>query len=197
MGRILRRAVQYAASHGAWFIGEEFIRDSHLDVVSLSRENQQRFVLRFPAEARDAAIVSAGVEGAPNAECCPAGGRGVEVVDQSLVGSRFNQTESEYRRGDAEDHVALRQRSSEVRLGQRAARRIRTPPDGIEIVHAAVRSAIRVLTNRASSIGPFGVTKDGTVFVAPSSVASAICGLVIAFCGLFSPGLLPPGAGWA
>src|SRR6266436_634392 len=49
------RAVESAASRGASFGGKQFIRDTHLDLVSLSRENQQRFVLPFPAKTRDAA----------------------------------------------------------------------------------------------------------------------------------------------
>src|SRR5260370_23339465 len=50
---------------------------------------------------------------------------------------------------------------------------------------------------RASRTGPSAVMKDGTKFLAPSSVASATCGLGTDFCGLFRPGLVPPIAGWA
>src|ERR1700722_17710683 len=50
---------------------------------------------------------------------------------------------------------------------------------------------------RASSTGPFAVINDGTVLVAPSSVASATCGFGIGFCGLVGPGLAPPIVGWA
>ena len=39
--------------------------------------------------------------------------------------------------------------------------------------------------------------KDGTVLLAPCSVASATCGFGLGFCGLLNPGLLPPTAGCA
>src|SRR6266404_1659228 len=55
-----------------------------------------------------------------------------------------------------------------------------TPPSGVP-------SGLR--TKRASRIGPFAVMKDGTVFLAPISVAAATCGLV--------GGLDPPTAGCA
>ena len=53
------------------------------------------------------------------------------------------------------------------------------------------------LMKRASRVGPFGVMKGGTEFVAPSSVARATCGFGTGFCGLRSPGLEPPAAGCA
>src|SRR5262252_2249613 len=52
-------------------------------------------------------------------------------------------------------------------------------------------------TKRASRTGPPGVTKEGTVFAAPSSVASATCGLGRGLSLLFRPGLVPPIAGSA
>src|SRR6478672_4086412 len=53
------------------------------------------------------------------------------------------------------------------------------------------------MMKRASRTGPLGKMNGGTTLVAPSSVASAICGLGTGFTGLFNPGLLPPTAGSA
>src|SRR5580704_7814204 len=56
---------------------------------------------------------------------------------------------------------------------------------------------LEVAMKRASRTGPLAVMNDGTVFLAPSRVASATCGLGTGTCGLVSPGLLPPIAGCA
>src|SRR6266852_1109449 len=56
---------------------------------------------------------------------------------------------------------------------------------------------VSVEVNRASRTGPPAVTKEGTVLVAPSSVASATCGLGRALIRLLRPGLVPPTAGSA
>src|SRR5579859_580494 len=54
-----------------------------------------------------------------------------------------------------------------------------------------------VETNRASRTGPLVWTNGGTVLVAPSSVASATCGLGRGLILLVGPGLVPPTAGSA
>src|SRR5207245_5743583 len=41
---------------------EEFARDAHLDVVGLAREQQERLVLRLPAEPRNGPVVAVEVE---------------------------------------------------------------------------------------------------------------------------------------
>ena len=41
---------------------EQLVGDAHLDVVGLAREQQQRLVLRLPAEARDRAVVAVAVD---------------------------------------------------------------------------------------------------------------------------------------
>src|SRR5712692_1471226 len=56
---------------------------------------------------------------------------------------------------------------------------------------------VSVEVNRASRTGPPAVTNEGTVLVAPSSVASATCGFGTGLILLFSPGLEPPTAGAA
>src|SRR6478672_8608893 len=53
------------------------------------------------------------------------------------------------------------------------------------------------MMKRASRTGPLGKMKGGTALVAPSSVASATCGLGTGLTGLLNPGLLPPTAGSA
>src|SRR6185312_10955051 len=54
------------------------------------------------------------------------------------------------------------------------------------------------MPSRPSRTGPPGVMNAGTTFRAPSSVASATCGLGIGSLLLFRPGLLPrtPGSEW-
>src|SRR5260370_4400593 len=51
--------------------------------------------------------------------------------------------------------------------------------------------------NRASRTGPFAEMNGGIVFVAPSSVATAICGFGTGTCGLKGAGLVPPTEGCA
>src|SRR5579871_1149990 len=69
-----------------------------------------------------------------------------------------------------------------------------TPPSGVFVPGT--------LMNRASRTGPFAVTKEGTVFVAPSRVATATCGFPVVECPAWSVvvkfpgGLLPPTMGY-
>src|SRR6267154_2153188 len=58
-------------------------------------------------------------------------------------------------------------------------------------------AASRASGKRASTVGPLGVTKAGTLFCAPRKVASGICGLMTNW-GVPGPGLLPPidGCAW-
>jgi hypothetical protein len=60
------------------------------------------------------------------------------------------------------------------------------PPSGVVL---KVPLAFSRNANRASRTGLLAEMKKGMVLVAPSSEATAICGLVL--------GLVPPVAGWA
>ncbi len=40
------------------FIWENFIRDTHFDVICLAGEQEQRLVLRLPSEASDSTVVA-------------------------------------------------------------------------------------------------------------------------------------------
>src|SRR5882724_8968403 len=62
-----------------------------------------------------------------------------------------------------------------------------TPPLGALVL--GLPFELKKKGKRASRTGPFAVTKDGMVFLAPSALASVTCGLV--------KGLVPPTAGWA
>src|SRR5882724_1580640 len=57
---------------------------------------------------------------------------------------------------------------------------------------------LEVAMKRASRTGPFAVMNDGTTLVAPSSLASATCGLGSGRWGLSRLGLEPPllGCAW-
>src|SRR5262249_14246944 len=113
------------------FLREELVADALLDVVGLSGEQQERFVLSLPAEARDRSVIAIAVRIAGGQEPLrlpedPERGfrRGVGrlVGDDGGVRDRFDESQAECRRGNAEDHVVASHLSSEVLLLDRAAR---------------------------------------------------------------------------
>ena len=53
--------IEDASGGGVALVGEAFVGDALLDVVGLAGENQQRLVLRLPAEARNRPVVGADV----------------------------------------------------------------------------------------------------------------------------------------
>src|ERR1043166_5336242 len=59
---ILGGLVEGAARYSIALVGEDFVGYAHLHVVGLAREDQERFILRFPTGTHDAAIVAADVE---------------------------------------------------------------------------------------------------------------------------------------
>ena len=68
LGAILRQAVELAAAVGLALVGEDLVGHALLDVVGLAGEDQQRLVLRLPAEPGDRAVVAAVVEPPGDAE---------------------------------------------------------------------------------------------------------------------------------
>src|SRR5438552_5867264 len=73
-------------------------------------------------------------------------GRVVYLVrEDRLVGDLLDQARAEHRRRNPEDHVAARELALEVRLRERASRRVGAAGDREQVVHASVRRAIRVL----------------------------------------------------
>ena len=84
-------------------LGKYLVGSSHLHVVSLAGEHQQRFVLRFPAKAGDRSIIAVAIECAADAE--DVGGLILLIIDQSRVIDVFDQTGAECGGGNSEDDI--------------------------------------------------------------------------------------------
>src|SRR5262249_48993841 len=134
---------------------EELVANALLDVVRLAGEEQQRFVLGLPAEARDRPVVAASVRiaggqeplrPAENAERSLRRGVGRLVGHDGGVRDRFDQAQCERRRGNAEDQVGAGHLSSEVLLLDRAGRGVAglvdATTDDEERVDAAIAGAV-------------------------------------------------------
>src|ERR1039457_4205336 len=55
--RVLRSGVELTAGRFVALLREKLVRDTHFDVVCLTRKHEKRFVLRLPAESGDGSIV--------------------------------------------------------------------------------------------------------------------------------------------
>ena len=144
LGGIFRRSVVHAARDGRAFVAECFVRYSLLDVVGLAGKDHQRFVLRFPAEPSDRAVVAAGVENAADTELRfdpPVRG---QVGLQGRVRSGFHQTEPKGWSGNSENHVAIGQLPGEIRLLQSTSFSIRPTGYGVQAVHPAIGRTVGV-----------------------------------------------------
>ena len=95
VARILGRRIEHAARHSAAFVRKQFIRYALLNVVGFAGEHRQRLVLRLPAEARDGAVVAAGIETAANAKLRSRGLRGRQVSQQRGIRRVLHQSQSE------------------------------------------------------------------------------------------------------
>src|SRR5262249_16288991 len=89
---------------------EELVADAHLDVVRLPREEEQRLVLRFPAEAADGPVVAVPVGTTADAEGVFGGDVGGLVGDDRAAGNLLYESQPERRGGNPEDHVVGRLR---------------------------------------------------------------------------------------
>src|SRR5207245_2262415 len=124
---------------------KQLVGDPHLDVVRLAGEEEQRLVLRLPAEPGDASVVPVPVGTTADAED-PLGERVAgEVGDNRAVGDLLDQPGAEDRRGDPEDDVVVEDLPLEIRLLDGAADGIRVPGDHEEGVDAAVASAVGIV----------------------------------------------------
>ena len=66
----------------------------------------------------------------------------------------------------------------EIRLRDVATLSVAAARDNEQSVHLAIAAAIAIFLNRASRTGPFWVTNQGIMFLAPLSVATAIAGFM-------------------
>ena len=158
------------AARGLVALGlKELVGDPHLDVVRLAGEQEQRLVLSLPSEPRDRAVVAvvvrlAGDRVAGENDVGPAldpeillPGRVVGLVrEDRLIGDLLDQARAEHRRGNPEDHVAARELTLEVRLRERASRRVGAAGDREEVVHAPVGRAVRVVHEPRLAHRPLG-----------------------------------------
>src|SRR5207253_4422355 len=74
VGGVFRRRVEVAAGRDGALAREQLAGDALLDVVGLAGKDEERLVLRLPAEAGDGPVVAVMVEPAADAERPPRGG---------------------------------------------------------------------------------------------------------------------------
>ena len=123
---------------------EQLAGDALLDVVRLAGKQQQRLVLGFPAEPGGRAVVGVAIETSGYAQRPLLVCIGRQIGCEAGVRDPFHKSETEDRRGYAEDDVVARKLSSEVRLTDVATHRIRMPGDHEQLMHRAIRRPIPV-----------------------------------------------------
>src|SRR5262249_32639685 len=106
------------------------------------REDDQRLVLRLPAEARDRAGVALAIFMTCDAEGGFGGGLFALPGDDREVPDRFYQARAEDRSRNPEDQVVLRRGGVAIRLSDIAAGRVGSAFNRKKIVHAAVASSV-------------------------------------------------------
>jgi hypothetical protein len=108
---------------------ERLAGDAHLHVVGLAREDEQRFVLRLPAEPGDRAVVAAPIDAPADTEI-PLGERvGGQVGHDRAVADLLDEAGAEDGCGNPEDDVVVPDLSLEVLLRDGAAGRLRVSGD--------------------------------------------------------------------
>ena len=120
---------------------KQFVRDAHLDVVGLPREDQQGLVLRLPSKSGDR---YGEIGMAADAELLLGGGVGGLVGQEHPVGYLVDETCAEDRRRNPEDQVVVARCGVEVGLGERAASGAGAPGESGRIVHPPIPGAVRV-----------------------------------------------------
>src|SRR5262245_15510057 len=94
-----------AAGRLVTLVLEQLVADAHLDVVGLTREEQQRLVLCLPSETSDRAVVAVVVGSSTDPERALQGRVACGVARNSRVGNLFHQTQSERWGRNPEDDV--------------------------------------------------------------------------------------------
>src|SRR5262249_54732765 len=157
---IVRRCHSLAARGLVALLREELVGDTHLDVVGLACEHQQRLVLRLPAEAGDGAIVAAGVGHAADDAVgvtsytlrLPGGRAGRVAGANGRVVNVFDEARTHRWRRNAENDVGVATLSGhwvagrcEHRLCDAAAAGIAAAGDGEHGMNAAIGYAVHGL----------------------------------------------------
>jgi len=117
-------------------LGEDFVRDAHLDVISLTGKQLQGFVLSLPAKTSDGAIIAVVIESAANTEIVSSDSR--LGGDQRGVVEVFDETGAKDGSGDTKDNVVGLLGDGEAGLWQAATAGAGEAGDGEEIFDAAI-----------------------------------------------------------
>ena len=132
-------------------LGKDQVGNAHFDVVGLGGEQQQRFVLGLPAEARDGAVIAAAIRVSRHAEQPLGEGVGAGVGEDRGIGNRLDQTRAQQRSRDAIHDVGVSALTGEsiprrrkARLRDLAAGRVAAVSDDEQIVDAAVGNEARL-----------------------------------------------------
>ena len=99
---------------------EQIVGDPLLDVVGLAREDQERLVLRLPAEPCDRLVVAVMVRATRDAERRLHEGVRVAVGEDRTVGNLLDQPSAKHRCRDSKDDVVGRDLGVEILLLDRA-----------------------------------------------------------------------------
>ena len=89
---ILGFRIEHATGKFVAFLGKDLVRNTHFDVVGLSRENRERLILRLPSEPGDGAVVVVRVESARDSQACFERGIIRQVRSQLAFGNGLDQT---------------------------------------------------------------------------------------------------------
>ena len=93
VGGVFRGPIVHATRDGTAFVVGCLIRHSLFDVISFAGKDQQRLVLRLPAETRNRPIVAAGVESAADTELGPGGPVAAKFVRRVASGGSTRPTQ--------------------------------------------------------------------------------------------------------
>ena len=160
---VLGSGVEEAAGSFVALLRKKLVGNAHFDVVSLAGKHEKRFVLRFPTETRDSAIVAASVHVAAevsvdmsaNTHCRLLGGIGLHVGKDGGVWNGFNESCAEHGSGNSENDVGIAALAGErisggeeIELGDVAAWGVGSAGDDEKGVHVAVGDTAGLLEAR-------------------------------------------------
>ena len=123
------------------FVLEEFVGDAHFDVVGFACENLEGFILSFPAEAGDHAVISIPVRNAGDSQILLLLGVCQHVGVDGFLGNVLHQACAKGRRRNAEDNIIQFKILMEVRLFDGATAGVGAVGNDEEIVGAAIGRA--------------------------------------------------------
>ena len=136
---------------------EQFVGDTHFNVIRFAGEQEQRLVLSLPSETGNRAVIAvlirlAGDRAAGEHNIRPAANPqralvwcvGGLVREEHAVRDLFDQPRAKYRSGNTEDDIVSRHRCRKIRLFESTAGRVRSASDGEQVMDTTVRSSVGV-----------------------------------------------------